>query len=436
MEIVTIALIIISIILSIIALIGISKLRSSSNTTEFAELQSAVHKDLIEQIAQLRGDLVRNNTEGIATLAHMLRDSNAENFARQNETLKTALEAIHNQLKQFEQRLANFSTENIQSLESIRKTVDTGMQNMREDNNKKLDEMRKTVDEKLQSELQKRMNDSFAQVTKLMGDLQKDIGSMRGLAEDVGGLKRSLTNVKTRGMMGEFQLENILREVFSPSQYEKNAHTNPNNTSSVVEFAIKIPTEDDTFIYLPIDSKFPQDRYQAVLDANDTGDKSQIDAAMKAYTDELKRCADEIKKYIAPPYTTNYAIMFLPTESMYADAINQGMLDTLWRRAQVYIAGPSTVAALLSSMQLSFNNLAIRKRANEVFGILMEVQDEFNKFADALAKTQKHLRQTDEDLTTLVGTRTKAMQRKLNKISNAALGEPNEADTPSLPSIE
>ena len=233
-------------------------------------------------------------------------------------------------------------------------------------------------------------------------------------------------------MMGEFQLENILRDVFAPSQYEKNAHTSPNNPNKVVEFALKIPTEDDSFVYLPIDSKFPQDNYQAVVNAAEAGDKVMLDNAVKQYKAELKRCAAEIRKYIDPPYTTDYAIMFLPTESMYSDAVNHGMLEELWKTSHVYITGPSTVAALLSSMQLSFNNLAIRKRANEVFNVLMEVQTEFNKYADALNKMQHHLRQTDEDLSALIGTRTKAMQRKLSKISQVALSEP----TPVLPPAE
>ena len=423
MDIIILVLLIITLIVSTISLIRCWQNKENHGTVQTEDLRNEIRRDMQEQISALRSELSRTNTDNITLLAKHLRENTSESFRLQNETLRTALDAVQKQLEQFEKRLSSFAADNSRNLENIRTSVSASLTQMRDDNNKKLDEMRKTVDEKLQSELQKRMRESFAEVSALMERLQKDIGSMRSLADDVGGLKKSLTNVKTRGMMGEFQLESILREVFSASQFEKNAHPNPDKPTAVVEFAVKIPTEDDNFIYLPIDSKFPQDKYQAVIYAAESGSREQADAAMKQYLSELKRCADEIGKYISPPYTTDYAIMFLPTESMYADAVNHGMLEELWKRSKVYIAGPSTVAALLGSMQLSFNNLAIRKRANEVFGVLTEVRTEFDRFAEALQKMQKHLKQTDDDLSALIGTRTKQMQRKLNRISQVALGE-------------
>ena len=434
MDILQTILISLSVIISLFALIVSFRKKDNTNQADFdsaaAKLRSGINSDLQAQMSQQRQELIRNSNESILTLSNVLKSSMNDSFSAQNEHMKTMQESQTAQLTLFEKRIASFQSENAQSMESIRKSVESNLQMLREDNNKKLDEMRKTVDEKLQTELQKRMRESFQEVSALMERLQKDIGSMQTLASDVGGLKRSLTNVKTRGMMGEFQLENILREIL-PGQYDKNVHPSPDNKAAVVEFAVRIPTEDDSFIYLPIDSKFPQDKYQAVLDAQETGDRSQIDAAMKLYTQELKRCADEIKKYIAPPFTTDYALMFLPTESMYADAVNQGMLDELWRRARVHLTGPSTVAALLSSMQLSFNNLAIKKRAAEVFTVLTEISLEFDKFAGVLQKMQTHLNQTDKDLDELINTRTRVMQRKLGGLKRIALQ--GEGDVNKLP---
>ena len=433
MDILQIVLSVIAIVIGIIAVVMLSRKKENTGVSQdevqrmLSDLRRDIKDDNQAQLSQLRTELSRSNNDNTLTLSNILKGSMEESFSKQNELMRTMQENMNTQLAQFEKRLATFQTENTQSLENIRKSVETSLRDMREDNNKKLDEMRQTVDEKLQTELQKRMQESFKQVTELMERLQKDIGSMQTLASDVGGLKRSLMNVKTRGMMGEFQLENILREVM-PGRYEKNVHTNPDNTAAVVEFAVKIPTEDDGFIYLPIDSKFPQEKYQAILDAQDSGDRAAVERAVALYTAELKRCADEISKYIAPPYTTDYALMFLPTESMYADAVNHGMLDELWHRSKVYITGPSTVAALLGSMQLSFNNLAIRKRANEVFLVLTEISTEFDKFAASLESMQKHLSQTDKDLTELIGTRTRQMQRKLRGLQRIA-----QSDEDALP---
>lgn len=444
METLQLILIIIATLASLVSLI--LSLKNSGKSTDFDGIMQKQTREILRESrdnsSALRTELLKSTTDNTMTLAHHLketldsqfmsqRDSVQNSFKQQAELLNRALENIAVQLGQFEKRLGSFATENEQKLDNIRKTVDENLKSMREDNNKKLDEMRKTVDEKLQSELEKRVKSSFEQVQTLLERVQKDIGSMRTLAEDVGGLKRSLTNVKTRGMMGEFQLESILSDVFSQKQYEKNAHPNPDNPNAVVEFALKIPTEDDEFIYLPIDSKFPRDTYDAVIAASQSDSKAELDAAIKQYTIKLKLCAAEIKKYIAPPYTTDYAIMFLPTESMYADAINHGMLEELFRSYRVYVTGPSTITALLGSMQLSFSNMAIQKRATEVFGVLTDVKQEFSKFQDALSQMKKHLDATSKDLSNLMETRTNQLNRKLNRISSLALNEP-ESDTGTL----
>lgn len=430
MEGITAILAAIAAVISVITLITVLKNKGALTKRDLESALKLQKDELTRENAEvssrMKSELSRSNNDSITMLAKLLKEDTRNNFELQSKSMSTSLEGMQTQLMQFEKRLGNFASESELKLENIRKTVDVNLKELREDNNRKLDDMKKTVDEKLQNELQKRMRESFAEVSALLERVQKDIGSMRTLAEDVGGLKRSLTNIKTRGMMGEFLLENILSDVFAANQYEKNAHPNPDNPNAVVEFALKIPTDDDEFIYLPIDSKFPRDKYDAVLTASEQGDKVALDSSIKQYVAELKRCAGDISKYIAPPYTTDYAIMFLPTESMYADAVNHGMLDEIWRLHKVYITGPSTVAALLGSMQLSFSNMAIQKRANEVFGVLNEVKLEFNKFSDVLEKMQKHLNQASDDLTDLLGVRTKKLNKKLNNISKLALGQPHD----------
>ena len=439
MEILTIILLFISIILSVYSLLKINKINTGISNSNIEKQLEHQKNELIKETHQitsaLRTELNSNTTNSFVSLASMLketldtqfthqRNASNDNSKQQNELLTGSLTSVFTQLANFEKRLSLFSAESEQKLDNIRRTVDENLKSMREDNNKKLDEMRKTVDEKLQTELEKRMRDSFSQVSLLLENVQKDIGSMKNLAEDVGGLKKSLTNVKVRGMMGEFQLESILTEVFPQNQYEKNAHTNPDNASAVVEFAIKIPTDDDEYIYLPIDSKFPRDTYDNVIAASESGDKALLDAAIKAYIIKLKECAKDIStKYIAPPFTTDYAIMFLPTESMYADAVNHGMLEELFRSYRIYITGPSTITALLGSMQLSFSNMAIQKRASEVFGVLTEVQSEFSKFAEALEKMKKHLDATSTDLSDLMGVRTRQLSRKLNNAKKLSVSD-------------
>ena len=239
---------------------------------------------------------------------------------------------------------------------------------------------------------------------------------MKTLATDVGGLKQVLSGVKTRGILGEVQLRAILEEILSPEQYDENVATIPGSRERV-EFAIRLPGTDGNCVYLPIDSKFPGDRYMHLQEAQATGDPALIESARKELTGVLKLCAKDIsEKYVSVPYTTNFGILFLPFEGLYAEVVNLGLIEELQRTYHVNIAGPSTMAALLNSLQMGFHTLAIQKRSNEVWQVLGAVKTEFGKFEDALVKMQGHLNQTSADLETLMGTRTRAINRKLREV--------------------
>lgn len=248
-----------------------------------------------------------------------------------------------------------------------------------------------------------------------MEQIYKGLGEMRALADGVGDLKKVLSNVKTRGILGEVQLGSILSEILSPEQYETNVATKK-NSAAVVEFAIKLPTEDGQSIWLPIDSKFPGDTYAALRDAYDTGDGTAVEQAAKALITNMKVEAKKIRdKYIDPPNTTEFAIMFLPFEGLYAEVVNRGMVEELQNRYRVNIAGPSTMAALLNSIQLSFKTFAIQKRSDQVWSLLESVKTEFGKFNDVLETAQKRLEQTSKELDTLVGVRSRQIYRNLEK---------------------
>lgn len=303
-----------------------------------------------------------------------------------------------------------------QDLERIRETVAKQLDSVRSENTKQLDAMRQTVDEKLQTTLNKRLNESFAQVSTRLEQVYKGLGEMQTLAEGVGDLKKVLSNVKTRGIVGEYQLGSILEDILSPNQYECNVATVPKSTNRV-EFAIKIPTEGNDFVWLPIDSKFPGDSYTALLDAQDSGDAAPVERARKNLVATLKSEAKDIHdKYLEPPHTTEFGIMFLPTEGLYAEAVRLGMLEVLQKEYRVNIAGPSTMAALLNSLQMSFRTIAIQRRSDEVWKVLGVVKNEFEKFQKVLAKAQDQVDKAGKQLEVLTGTRTRMMNRALRNV--------------------
>ena len=321
-------------------------------------------------------------------------------------------------LLQLENRLKTFSLESEQKLENIRATMETRLSDIKNENTRSLEQMRKTVDENLQKTLEEKMSRSFALVNERLEQVYKGLGEMQTLANGVGDLKKVLSNVKTRGIIGELQLGAILKEVLSPEQYEENAVTKK-GSKNYVEFAVKLPQENGDFIYLPIDSKFPGDTYSALCDAYESGDKQRIYEARKRLEATLKSEARDIsEKYIDPPNTTDFAIMFLPFEGLYAEAVNSGIVEQLQRSYKVNIAGPSTMAALLNSLQMGFKTLAVQKQSTEVWRVLGSVKSEFDKFNDILVLTQQRIEQANAELDKLVGVRTRQIRKRLSQLDN------------------
>lgn len=326
---------------------------------------------------------------------------------------------------QLEQRLHSFSSGNAQSLENIRRSVDEKLESIRRENLRQLDEMRQTVDEKLQKTLEEKMNKSFSLVNERLEQVYKGLGEMQTLAVGVGDLKKVLSNVKTRGILGEIQLGAILSEILSKEQYEENIATKK-GSKNVVEFAVKLPADGAGTVYLPIDSKFPGDTYSALREAVESGDRQSIESAKKALVQRIKGEAKDIHdKYIDPPNTTEFAIMFLPFEGLYSEVVNMGLVEVLQREYKVNIAGPSTMAALLNSLQMGFKTLAVQKRSAEVWKILGGVKTEFDKFNDVLVMTQQRLDQANKELDKLVGVRTRQIQRQLKDVESVSLSEQN-----------
>ena len=284
---------------------------------------------------------------------------------------------------------------------------------------KRLEEIRQTVDEKLQQTLNERISQSFRLVNEQLANVQKGLGEMQSLAQDVGGLKRVLSNVKTRGNIGEIQLSMLLEQLLAPEQYEANVHTRK-GSDAVVEFAVKLPGKDDTreFVYLPIDAKFPKDVYEQLLDAYDAADPQQIEFAGKQLEATIKKMAKDIsEKYLAPPATTDFGIMFLPFEGIYAEVVRRSaLLEDLQRTYKVVVTGPTTLAAILNSLQMGFRTLAIQKHSGEVWTILGAVKKEFEKMGGMLEKAQRNLQTANGQIEEVLGTRTRAIQRRLKDV--------------------
>lgn len=406
LDIIIIVLLVIAVVmLGIVILNQLKKASDNSNSEEFKRLEQTIRN---EQSA-LRQELTSSTQMSVKNLGDMIGASQNAYAISQSKSLA-----------QLEERLKTFSLTNEQQLDNIRHSVENRLNYIQEDNNKKLEEMRKTVDERLQQSIEEKMNRSFSLVNERLEQVYKGLGEMQSLAVGVGDLKKVLSNVKTRGILGEIQLSAILSEILSPEQYEENVATKK-GSKNVVEFAVKLPSDDDKFIYLPIDSKFPGDTYAALRDAIDEGDKIKIDLAAKALITRIKSEAKDIHdKYIDPPYTTEFAIMFLPFEGLYSEAVNRGLVEILQRDYKVNIAGPSTMAALLNSLQMGFKTLAVQKRSAEVWEILGAVKQEFDKFGDVLEATQQRLDQANKELDKLVGVRTRQIQRKLKDVQTPA----------------
>ncbi len=375
-----------------------------------------VAEETAKSITDLRQELTAVTNTSVKTMADMSSEAQTKGFAAQNETIKQMASSLSAMLQQFEKRLETLEKTNEEKLSDIRTTVSRQLTEIRESNDTRLKEMQNTVDEKLQKTLEDRISKSFQTVNERLEQVHKGLGEMQTLASGVGDLKKVLSNVKTRGILGEIQLGAILDEILSPEQYETNVAVAPAATERV-EYAVKLPGEGGQSVWLPIDSKFPGDAYAHLQEAYDSGSRESVDASVAQLTVAIKKAAKDIHdKYVEPPYTTNFAIMFLPFEGLYAEVVNRGLVETLQREYSVNIAGPSTMAALLNSLQMGFRTLAIQKRSNEVWEVLGAVKTEFEKFEVVLRKAQNQLKQADQSLETLVGTRSNVMLRKLRAV--------------------
>jgi DNA recombination protein RmuC len=339
------------------------------------------------------------------------------------------------QLRQFADSLHRTQSLLNNQLDQLRASVEQRLKSLQDDNSKKLDDMRQTVDEKLQSTLESRLGESFKQVSERLEQVYKGLGEMQTLANGVGDLKRVLTNVKTRGTWGEMRLESLLEQMLTPEQYARNIKPIP-GSNNMVEFAIRLPgrRDDDQPVWLPIDSKFPKEQYERLLDAFDHADAEAVAVAGKQLESALKLEAKSIsEKYLSPPHTTDFGILFLPTEGLYAEVVKRaGLVDSMQRDHRVTVAGPVTLTTLLNALQLGFRSLALEKRSSEVWKVLGAVKTEFNKFGDVLAKTRDTLEKAAKNIEG-AETRSRAMERKLRSVE--ALAAPEAQELLNLPEL-
>ena len=368
---------------------------------------------------ELREEMYRSRQETIGMVQSSVKNMGDMLSQAQRESMELQSRRLSELNKQF----ARTSMDIEQRLENIRISMEKKVSNMTEENNRQLTEMRNTVDEKLQKTLEERIGRSFRQVSESLQQVTRGLGEMQNLAAGVGDLKKVLSNVKTRGIVGEIQLGAILQQILSPEQYEENIAVK--GGSERVEYAVKFPGEGDRPVYLPIDSKFPGDAYLNLQDAYDTGDRQLIKIATDNLRNAVIKAAKDIRsKYIQPPQTTEFAILVLPFEGLYAEVLRLGIVESLQRDYRINIAGPTTMAAMLNSFQMGFKSIALQRRSGEVWDTLAKVRTEFEKFGNVLVKTQTKMEQAQKDLETLVGVRTRGIQRALKNVS--VLGEETE----------
>ena len=386
--------------------------------------------------SRLRDELARNRTES-ATAAKEQREELAAQMKSAMESVDAGLSAARNATnerfaelqekasenaklhrEELGQQIAALSTANAAALETLRATIDGKLKELQESNALKLDEMRKTVDEKLQGTLEKRLGESFKLVSDRLELVHKGLGEMQSLASGVGDLKRVLTNVKTRGTWGEMQLSSLLEQVLTKDQYATNIATRPNSLERV-EFAIKLPgrDQDGGQVWLPIDAKFPKEDYERLVDASERADPEAVELAARALEDRVRAEARSIReKYVDPPHTTDFGILYLPTEGLYAEILRRpGLAERMQLESRVLIAGPTTLSALLNSLQMGFRTLAIEKRSSEVWQVLGAVKTEFGKFGEVMDKVQKKLQEA-ANVVDDARSRSNVMKRKLKTV--------------------
>jgi len=405
--------------------------------------------DIKPQLRELETDVLKFKT-GLEMIEKSIKDEFQRDRMETNNTSKINREELTSSLKSFEmkfseniknlndlirQNFGDFNQQQIynnkqakEAIKDVEKTIEKELKAIREDNSKQLDEMRKTVDEKLQTTLEKRLGESFKQVSDRLEQVHKGLGEMQTIATGVGDLKKVLSNVKTRGVLGEYQLGNILEQILTPNQYSKNVATKQGSQANV-EFALKLPGRDkDSAVWLPIDSKFPIEDYHSLLDAFELGDKVEIEKSTQLLIKKIELFAKNIsEKYIDPPHTTDFGIMFLPVESLYAEVLRHpGLFETLQKKYKITVTGPTTLSALLNSLQMGFRTLAVQKRSSEVWDILKAVKFEFKQFSEVLAKAHKQIDTASGTLGTLRSTRTKVLERKLKDVENYTAIESQE----------
>ena len=378
-----------------------------------------------DEILRNRQETANNARQARQELSHTLKLSSESIQQRLLENIRIQKD----QLDSFSKQLVAMAKLNDEKIEAMRQTIETQLRSLQDDNTRKIEQMRATVDEQLQNTLEKRLGESFKQVSQRLEQVYKGLGEMRSLASGVGDLKKVLTNVKTRGTWGEIRLGHILEQILTADQYDVNV-TTKQNSNERVEFAIRLPgqgADRGKVVWLPIDSKFPQEDYQRLLDAQEAADKELADKSTRSLELRIKAEAKLIKeKYLDPPYTTDFGIMFLPVEGLYAEVLRRpGLCDILQREHRIVVTGPTTLAALLNSLQIGFRTLAIEKRSSEVWELLGGVKTEFGKFGAALAKTKKKLQEASHTIDK-AEVRTRAIERKLRKVQ----------ETPQVETVE
>ncbi len=392
---------------------------------------------LAEQLRAMQGESARTTTATLRDFSAVLAENQRQNAAASTARLesidragaarqKAANDALLAQLTMMETRLKNLEDSNATRMDSVRGALVQGLNTIRADNNKKLDEIRGTVEEKLQDTLQQRINDSFKTVSAQLEQVYKGLGEMQNLAADVGSLKQVLSGVKTRGILGEVQLGAILEQILAPGQYACNVATVPGSTNRV-EYAIKMPGQNGT-VWLPIDAKFPGDTYAHLQAAQERGDAAAVAAMRKALNNVLRAEARDIHdKYIEVPYTTSFGILFLPFEGLYAEVVSRpGLIETLGRDYHVNVAGPSTMAAILNSLQMSYQTFRLQKRTDDVLRVLSAVKAELPRYQAALRRAQQQIETAGKTVEGIITTRTNVMERKLKDID--ALEDADQAD--------
>lgn len=415
------------VLIALLAVANLLLLFRQKNTSEGKETQAALIKfeQLLTQLEkQVKDDFQRN------------RDENQSSFKRQREELTQALNQFGERYDQNSKRLNDLLKErfvllnekqtqlNLEAekrIKEVRDVVEKQLKELREDNSKQLAEVNKTVNEKLQKTLNDRLSQSFETVGKQLKSVQEGLGEMKTLATDVGGLKKVLSNVKMRGGLGEVQLAMLLENILAPDQYEANVKTKA-GSDAVVEFAIKLPGKDDlnSIVWIPVDAKFPKDVYEHLQNAYEDGNPVLVEQAQKELENTLKKMAKDIRdKYLDPPKTTDFGILFLPFEGIYAEVVRKAaLLETLQRDYKIIVTGPTTLAAILNSLQMGFKTLAIQKRSSEVWTVLGEVKKEFNNFGGMMQKAQKNIQTGLNQLDDVMGVRTRAIERKLKDVSS------------------